>query len=178
MQIIKNRQIIDSPWLLEPDQLDSEPGLDQPHRVPSVEDESRPRLVSVRHWLEIRNPINGQHGNGPGKRHSDHLGIYLDADDSVSSIAEYLDSIPVIAIIFGSFTEGRGYSQAVELRQQHHYQGEIRAIGAAVDNLSLMERCGINAFQLTADDPERDLEHDLKQALSFFTEIDTVYPYN
>ena len=173
MQIIKNRQIIDSPWLLEPDQLDSEPGLDQPHQAPSIADESRPRLVSVRHWLEIRNAIKGR-----GKGHSDHLGIYLNADDQISSIAKHLDSIPVIAIIFGSFTEGRGYSQAVELRQQHHYQGEIRAIGAAVDNLSLMERCGINAFQLTADDPERDLEHDLKQALSFFTEIDTVYPYN
>ncbi len=166
MQIIKNRQIIDSPWQLEPDQLDSEPGLDQPHQTPSVEDESRPRLVSVRHWLELRNAIKGR-----GQGHGDHVGIYLNADDPISSIVKHLDSIPVIAIIFGSITEGRGYSQAVELRQQHHYQGEIRAIGATVDNLSLMERCGINAFQLTADD-------DLEQALSFFTEIDTVYPYN
>lgn len=165
MQIIKNRQIINSPWRLEPD-----PELDQPHQAPSVDAESCPRLVSVRHWLEIHKS-NDELGKGHDNGHGDHVGIYLNAEDSISSIAKVLDSIPVIALIFSSITEGRGYSQAVELRQQHHYQGEIRAIGASVDNLSLMERCGINAFQLTDD-------HDLEQALSFFTEIDTVYPYN
>lgn len=165
MQIIKNRQIISSPWLLEPD-IESDTDIGQPEQASSVEDESRYRLVSVRHWLALRKPVNQS-----GKEHNDHIGVYLNADDSILPIVKDLDSIPVVAIIFNSFTEGRGYSHAVELRQQHHYQGEIRAIGAAVDNLSLMERCGINAFQLTADD-------DIEQALSFFTEIDTVYPYN
>ncbi len=163
MQIIKNRRIINSPWRLEPDTE-----LGEPDQAASVADESGRRLISVRHWLSMRNDAHG-HSDGCGD-----VGIYLNADDEVASIAEHLDSIPVIAIIFESFAEGRGYSQAVELRQQHHYHGEIRAIGAAVDNLSLMERCGINAFQLTDDDPKQDL----KQALSFFTEIDTVYPYN
>lgn len=172
MQIIKNRQIINSPWLLEPD---IEPNLepDQPDQKQSVAAKSRHRLVSLRQWLAIRKP-NNDSGNDSGNE-TEHLGIYLNADDQISSIAKDLDAIPVIAIIFESFTEGRGYTQAVELRQQHHYQGEIRAIGVSVDNLSLMERCGINAFQLTR---ENNIEDDLKQALSFFTEIDTVYPYN
>ena len=104
-------------------------------------------------------------------RQSGDVGVYLQPTDEVSLIAKELGDIPIIAIVFERFSEGRGYSQATELRQHHHYQGEIRAIGVAVDNLSFMERCGINAFQL-------DNDADLEQALSFFADIETVYPYN
>ncbi len=160
MRIIKNRQIIDNPWRLE-----SEPPLS----TLSPEDQARPKLIAVSHWLEMRNTIRDAIRDD-GQRRAD-VGVYLTPTDDVSAIAKDLDVIPVIALVFSSFTEGRGYSQSVELRQQYHYQGEIRAIGVAVDNLSLLERCGINAFQLDNDD-------DLERALSFFDDIETVYPYN
>lgn len=161
MRIIKNRRIIDSPWQLELDPSGNPLGnpLDNPSPTLSSTQETCPKLISVPQWLEAGDEVKG----------SGDLGVYLQPTDEVSSIANDLDGIPIIAIVFASFSEGRGYSQATELRQQHHYQGEIRAIGAAVDNLSFMERCGINAFQLDSDD-------DLEQALSFFTDIET--PYN
>ncbi len=151
MRIIKNRQIINSAWQLE---------LDTTVTTLSTEDKAHHKLVSVPQWLEANDEIKS----------SGDVGVYLQPTDEVAAIASDFDCIPVIAIVFSGFTDGRGYSQAVELREQHHYQNEIRAIGATVDNLSLMERCGINAFQL--DDV------DLEQALSFFIDIEAVYPYN
>lgn len=162
MRIIKNRQIIDSPWRLEADPPNNP--LDNPPVMLSsglsAGDKASPQLVSVPDWLVAGSDVKG----------SGNMGVYLQPTDEVSSIAKDLGCIPIIAIVFARFSEGRGYSQATELRQQH-YQGEIRAIGATVDNLSFMERCGINAFQLDNDD-------DLEQALSFFTDIDAVYSYN
>ncbi len=152
MQIIKNRQIIDSPWRLE------EPDSSVTTRLT---DDKTHTLVSLSRWMEA----------GEAVKSSGAIGVYLQPADEVVSLADNLDAVPIIALIFSSFSEGRGYSQAIELREQH-YQNEIRAIGATVDNLSFMERCGINAFQLLDEDV------DLEQALSFFTDIDTVYPYN
>ncbi len=37
--------------------------------------------------------------------------------------------LPVIAIDFPQFTDGRGYSHARLLRERYHYAGELRAIG-------------------------------------------------
>ena len=156
MRIIKNRQIIDSPWQLEPDS----PVITHSSGI-AAEVKAHPKLVSLPRWLETGDSI----------RQSGDVGVYLQPTDEVSLIAKELGDIPIIAIVFEHFSEGRGYSQATELRQHHHYQGEIRAIGVAVDNLSFMERCGINAFQL-------DNDADLEQALSFFADIETVYPYS
>ncbi len=50
-----------------------------------------------------------------------------------------------IDLTFPKFTDGRAFSQAVQLRRRHGYSGILRAIGdVLVDQLPQMLRCGFN----------------------------------
>ena len=115
--------------------------------------------MPLERWLALRASIDS---------HSPQIGVKLAPEDEVESIAGDLDRIALVALEFGSFHEGRGYSQAVQLRGRHRFSGEIRALGAYRDNLPLMERCGIDAYQLAEGE-------DLEQALSAFEEITAYY---
>jgi uncharacterized protein (DUF934 family) len=73
--------------------------------------------------------------------------ICLAPDDEVESLQPYLSVLPLIAIDFPSFRDGRGYSQAYLLRTRLSWQGELRAVGDVLrDQLSHMRQCGFNAF--------------------------------
>jgi uncharacterized protein (DUF934 family) len=77
------------------------------------------------------------------------LGIWLSSGDDVEALGELVQHLPVIALHFPTFGDGRAYSSAAILRTRLHYQGEIRAIGdVRRDELEQMQRCGINAFEL------------------------------
>ena len=148
--LIKNRTIIKNQWRLEQaDTLDDCGGDDCGGDY---------LILPLKQWLKLRNASDS------GK----HIGVKLEADDEVESITADLHRIPLIALNFGSFNEGRGYSQAVQLRQQHHYTGELRALNAYRDNLPLMERCGIDAYELAEGE-------DITEALSAFDEITAYY---
>jgi len=55
--------------------------------------------------------------------------------------------LPLIAIDFPQFTDGRGYSTARLLRERHRYAGELRAVGDVLrDQLYLLAECGFDAF--------------------------------
>ena len=71
----------------------------------------------------------------------------------------WLADIPLIAIRFPVFTDGRGYSLARLLRTRHGYTGELRAVGDVLrDQLYFLQGCGFDAFQLRADQcPEEAL---------------------
>jgi uncharacterized protein (DUF934 family) len=92
--------------------------------------------------------------------------IWLDSDENVNQIGPALHDLPLIALNFPVFSDGRSYTNARELRQQLDYKGEIRAIGDVLrDQLYYMSRCGFDAFALRHDqDPESCL-----QAFSDFT---------
>lgn len=75
--------------------------------------------------------------------------VWLDADQEVESIADFLEEIPAIALNFPAFSDGRAYSNAAILRRHHNFSGEIRAIGdVRLDQLEQMVRCGFDAFEL------------------------------
>jgi uncharacterized protein (DUF934 family) len=57
------------------------------------------------------------------------LGVWLAADESISSIERDLDDFSVIAIEFDRFSDGNSYLSARQLRESHNYRGELRAIG-------------------------------------------------
>ena len=81
------------------------------------------------------------------------LGVRVAPGDEVSALAGHLGHIALIALEFPSFTDGRNYSTARLLREQFGFDGEIRAIGEILsDQIALMLRCGVNAFQV-ADGP-------------------------
>lgn len=84
-------------------------------------------------------------------------GLCLAPDDEVESIAAYLSVLPLIAIEFPSFRDGRGYSQAYLLRTRLGWSGELRALGDVLrDQLSHMRQCGFDAFAVREDKSAAD----------------------
>ena len=60
--------------------------------------------------------------------------------------------MPLIALDFPVFTDGRHFSSARLLRERFGYKGEVRAIGDVLrDQLFFMQRCGFDAMAVRAD---------------------------
>lgn len=104
----------------------------------------RPVLVSLDRWTREREALVA-HGQAVGVRIPNTL--------DVIRTATLLLPASLLLLEFPSFGDGRAYSQARLLRETQHYAGEIRATGAAVvrDQLLGMIRCGIDSFELRAD---------------------------
>ena len=150
MTIILDRHISENRWRAVP-----EGGLDGglPSELPEAV------IVTLADWRK--------HGRALASHCK--VGVRLAAGDDIDAIAADLDAIELVALEFGSFTEGRPYSVARLLRERFGYAGEIRAVGdVSRDRLAFMERCGINAFELRED-------CDARGALEAFGEISDVY---
>jgi uncharacterized protein (DUF934 family) len=79
------------------------------------------------------------------------LGVELESDDEVADIATWLPRLKLIRLKFDVFADGRPFSQAKLLRERFAYSGDICAHGEVLhDQLSFMQRCGINQFSLAA----------------------------
>ncbi len=84
-------------------------------------------------------------------RRSGRFGVNLSPADAVSRLqAADLKSLPLIALTFPAFSDGRAYSQASLLRSRFDYTGELRATGdVLIDQVPLMLRCGIDSFAVS-----------------------------
>jgi uncharacterized protein (DUF934 family) len=83
----------------------------------------------------------------------------------VEQIAADLGVFTLIAAEFSGPGEGRGYTQARQLREQWNFTGELRATGyVRRDQLFFMARCGFNSFEL----PDSDID-DAREAFATFT---------
>lgn len=79
-------------------------------------------------------------------------GVWLQSTELPEVLGNSLNSIPLIALDFPVFSDGRSYSSARELRQSLGYQGELRAIGDVLcDQIFYMSRCGFDAFAMRED---------------------------
>lgn len=75
------------------------------------------------------------------------VGVRLNADEPVEALAEVLDRLAVVALVFPKFRDGRQYSQAALLRGRLGYRGEVRAVGDVLrEQGRFMARCGFDAF--------------------------------
>lgn len=75
-------------------------------------------------------------------------GVWLAGDEDPAGIADDLAALPVIAVHFPKFADGRGYSVATLLRTRYGYRGELRAIGDVLrDQFNYLARCGFDALQ-------------------------------
>ena len=84
-------------------------------------------------------------------------GLLLQVDDEPEDLQPFLASLPLIAIDFPSFRDGRGYSQAYLLRTRLGWQGELRAVGDVLrDQLSHMRQCGFDSFAVREDKSAAD----------------------
>lgn len=98
----------------------------------------------------------------------DRLGLLLNSDDDVLRVKPWIKQVAVIAINFHAFADGRSFSQARVLRDQLDYSGEIRAVGAYMqDQLFYLARCGVDAFLL----PDETNVESALISLSDFSEV-------
>lgn len=86
----------------------------------------------------------------------DNIGVWVGADDSADALAPYAKQVPLIAVRFPAFTDGRGFSHARIIRGRLGYKGELMAIGGFMqDQLFYLKRCGFDSF-LVSDDANID----------------------
>ena len=79
-------------------------------------------------------------------------GVSLLPADDPAALVPYLEVVPLIAIHFPVFNDGRGYSIAAALRSRYKYRGDLRATGdVLIDQLFFMRRVGFTSFLLRAD---------------------------
>lgn len=86
-----------------------------------------------------------------------HHAVWLGPDDEVESLKPWFAQLPLIALDFPSFRDGRAYSQAYLLRTRLGWTGELRAIGDVLrDQLSHMRQCGFDSFAVREDKSAED----------------------
>ncbi|MBK5354293.1 DUF934 domain-containing protein [Pseudomonas sp. TH41] len=121
------RIVVDDPWTLV--------------REVDAELPSGPLILPLARWLEDPR----QHG------------VWLGPDDEVESLKPWFGQLPLIALDFPSFRDGRGYSQAYLLRTRFGWSGELRAVGDVLrDQLSHMRQCGFDSFAVREDKSVED----------------------
>ena len=139
-QYLKDELVVDNSWQLVTADADSLPTGDI--------------LVPIANWQANQQQLANHNGS---------VGVWVEGHEEVEEFADSIATVPVIAINFPKFVDGRGFSLARLLRERYGYIGEIRAIGHFIrDQLFMMQRCGFNAFQF---DSELDLaaaSHSLK----------------
>ena len=107
-------------------------------------------LLPMTRWLAERDSL---------KSFATSIGLVLYAGDDINSIVDDLSCFSVIALDFPKFADGRSYSTARLLRENHRYRGELRAIGdVLIDQIPLMRRCGFDAFAISNEPTRRMLE--------------------
>jgi uncharacterized protein (DUF934 family) len=101
-----------------------------------------PALLPATIWKEKRAELAGRQD----------IGVWLDSHEEPEIIADHIHELPVIAVNFPKFTDGRGYSTARLLRERFGYSNELRAVGdVLLDQLFYMKRCGFDAYALRED---------------------------
>ncbi len=109
---------------------------------------------------------------GTWKNHAKAIGVLLSPSDDPAAIAGDFDKLRVIAIDFPSFTDGRGYSLAHQLRERHGWTGELRAVGDIQrDQIDLLSRAGFDTFGLRDD-------QDAAIALTGLKDFSIAYQYS
>jgi uncharacterized protein (DUF934 family) len=115
----------------------------------------KPAIVPLALWLAERDALLARN----------EIGVWLEPGEDPYLLAGDCSTLPLIAIDFPQFTDGRGYSIARVLRQAYGFAGELRAIGDVLrDQLYYLRQCGFNAFSVRAD---RDVADALRGLTDF-----------
>lgn len=129
--LIKDHAIIEDRWTLLRDAASL---ADVPMGVPVI--------VPLALWQAEHDVLASRHA----------IGVWLKPGDDPDALAGDVAQLPLIAIDFPKFTDGRGYSGARLLREKYRFSGELRAVGDVLrDQLYYLRQCGFDAFVLRAD---------------------------
>jgi uncharacterized protein (DUF934 family) len=114
-------------------------------------------------------PLALWRAHGPALRDRGDVGVWLAPTDDPGLLGADVDVLPVIAVDFPHFTDGRGYSIARLLRERYGYANELRAIGDVLrDQLFALAEVGFDAFVLREGE-------DAAAALAGFDDFRGVY---
>lgn len=140
-RIIKNGTVVDDGWQILT-ASDFKPGL--------LAGKARRIILPLQSYLKHADAISNSVAS---------VGALLEPDDDPASLLPHLGRLPLIAVNFPSFVDGRGYSIGRLLRSRYAFTGELRAVGDILrDQLYFLGRCGFNAFALREDqDPDAAL---------------------
>lgn len=84
--------------------------------------------------------------NAAGNR----VGVLLAPADGLDALLPHLARLPLVALAFPSFSDGRSFSKAELLRGRHGFMGRLRATGQVlVDQLPHMLRLGFDEFEVS-----------------------------
>lgn len=110
-------------------------------------------IVPLAYWQENRDALISR----------GDVAVWLAPGEEPKDLEDDLGALPLIAIHFPAFKDGRGYSYARELRTRYGFKGEVRATGDVLrDQLFYMTRCGFNAFEVREDRSIEDALNGLK----------------
>ncbi|TNE93407.1 MAG: DUF934 domain-containing protein [Gammaproteobacteria bacterium] len=138
--------VVDDPWILVDDETEVT--------------KSQAMILTLQHWQGL-----GEGGCNEGLEH----GIVLGPDDDPVVLEALVNTLPIIALQFPSFRDGRAYSQANLLRTRYGFKGDLRAVGDVLrDQLALMRHCGFTSFAVRTDKSVTD-------ALKGFAEYGMIY---
>ncbi|NNC54251.1 MAG: DUF934 domain-containing protein [Pseudomonadales bacterium] len=115
-------------------------------------------ILPLAQWLPRRDELLGQAHTGVwlGSKQAPVLLFGETLEDESESVEFDINQLPLIAIDFPVFSDGRGYSYARQLRERYGYKGELRAIGDVLrDQMYFYKRCGFSSFAVRSD---RDAE--------------------
>ena len=83
------------------------------------------------------------------QRNPDGAGVWVEGDAEVEEVGPLLATVPVVAVRFPAIVDGRGLSLGALLRSRYGFDGELRAFGDIIPDITeYMHRCGFNAFVL------------------------------
>jgi len=149
-EIIKHRAVVADDWALL--------RLDEGEAADVVTVPAGKVIVPLAVWLAQHDVLAAR---------LPEIGVWLASDERPEALAADVATLPLIAVNFPKFTDGRGYSIAYNLRARLGFKGELRAIGDVLrDQLFSMQRVGFDAY---ATRPDRSI-HDALKGLSVFSE--------
>ena len=146
-KIIKDKAIVNDDWALLK--------LAEGETAEAVNVPTGKQIIPLKVWLAQSAQL---------KVRSD-IGVWIASDERPELLGDAVTTLPLIAVDFPNFADGRGYSIAYQLRARQGFEGELRAVGDVLrDQLFYMQRVGFNAF---ATRPDRNIDDALKGLTDF-----------
>ena len=145
-KLIKDGAIVDNIWTV----------IAKPEAGADVDLTATNIIVPLQVWLNSKSQLQFRKD----------VGVWLDSDETAEQIGADANSLPLIAVNFPLFMDGRAFSTARLLRERYAFKGELRAIGNLIRyQLCYLRRCGVNAFAFA--NPDIKLEEALKSLGDF-----------
>ena len=119
-----------------------------------------PVVLSLKQWDEQREALRDR---------NQLLALRIEPGEALDPVSRDLGRFSMIALPFPKFADGRSFSKARMLRDEHGFTGEIRAVGEVLwDQLQLMARCGFDAFEISHEPTLRALNSGKKPFMTDF----------